>query len=180
MNYKRQPRAGMCVHADCSNGQYARGRCKYHYNLDREHGLFGHPTCPEDGCDRAATVSGRCRLHHERFIGGREMGAPLRKTDSDGWGSWYVEKSSGYVQRARRGVGRKSHERQYQHRVVMAEHIGRPLTREETVHHVNGDRSDNRLENLELWSSSQPAGQRVADKVAWAREILSRYGESDV
>lgn len=34
---------------------------------------------------------------------------------------------------------------------------------------------DNRPENLELWSSSQPAGQRVEDKIAWARMILERY-----
>jgi len=34
---------------------------------------------------------------------------------------------------------------------------------------------DNRESNLELWSSSQPKGQRVEDKVAWAREILALY-----
>ena len=34
---------------------------------------------------------------------------------------------------------------------------------------------ENGRENLELWSSSQPAGQRVADKVRWAREILALY-----
>ena len=53
----------------------------------------------------------------------------------------------------------------------------RPLLACETVHHINGVRSDNRPENLELWSSSQPKGQRVADKVQWAREILALYGE---
>lgn len=61
--------------------------------------------------------------------------------------------------------------------MVMAEHIGRALLPDENVHHKNGDRADNRIENLELWSKFQPAGQRVSDKLAWAREILARYGD---
>ena len=63
----------------------------------------------------------------------------------------------------------------FEHRRVMAEKLGRPLRRDESVHHINGDKGDNRLENLELWSTAQPYGQRVTDKVAYAIEILERY-----
>jgi len=61
------------------------------------------------------------------------------------------------------------------HRWVMEEHLGRKLERSENVHHINGDRADNRLENLELWNTYQPAGQRVEDKIAWAEHILNLY-----
>ena len=63
-----------------------------------------------------------------------------------------------------------------EHTFIMSEHLGRPLKKEENVHHKNGIRDDNRIENLELWSKNQPIGQRVEDKIDWAIKFLEEYG----
>ena len=80
--------------------------------------------------------------------------------------------SSGYRRLHKRG-GKKV----YQHRELMEKHLGRPLRNLENVHHKDGDRLNNALSNLELWTKMQPPGQRVTDKVQFAIEILTLYPE---
>jgi len=99
----------------------------------------------------------------------------LRKFESGGYKKH--TKQHGYVwitvpELARASTGKRSI---MEHRWIMMQHIGRDLLPEETVHHINGIRSDNRIENLELFNSRHGPGQRVVDKVDFAIEILTTY-----
>lgn len=67
----------------------------------------------------------------------------------------------------------------FQHVLVVENTLGRYLLPGENVHHLNGVKDDNRPENLELWTRPQPSGIRAEDAVAWAMEILERYGSLD-
>jgi hypothetical protein len=92
-----------------------------------------------------------------------------RWINRDGYVMVYItESTKDYVRSSSRTY-------ELEHVLVMSKFLNRKLTADETVHHINGIRDDNRLENLELWSSSHPPGQRVEDKIKWAEEILSLY-----
>ena len=104
------------------------------------------------GCLNTDSLRARTGANHPLWKGGR-------RTDSNG-----------YIRIKRNGklIG--------EHVNVMERHLNRKLFPEEFVHHKNGVRGDNRLKNLELWYRRHPHGQRVVDLVAWATEILRRYG----
>jgi hypothetical protein len=136
-----------------------------------------HPgtECSIDGCHKRRANGSLCSGHHARVKRGVEVNSPLRKMQAGVWGEWKVT-SDGYIRRSRTVNGIAEY--QHLHRLTMEDELGRPLLPSENVHHINGIRHDNRIENLELWVTSQPKGQRPSDLVEWAREILERYSDA--
>ncbi len=135
------------------------------------------------GCGKSFTVSVTstrkfCGLSCQALT--RRAKPGHRRLEKDGYVSLHIEGPDGPD-----GLTVRVEE----HRWVFEQLVGRDLLPFENVHHVNGQRDDNRTDgppvmtpdgnlrsgNLELWSTSQPAGQHVGDKVAWAIDLLSLY-----
>lgn len=177
----RAPRE--CAVQGCGRKAVTRGWCHGHYlrwsrtgDVQAEVPLQRgrRSCCSVVGCVRPVKSGGMCEAHRQRAksTGDVRPELPLREPPS---GSHL---SHGYrrvtVPPAERWlVGGTT--TAAEHRLVMARFLGRPLRPDESVHHRNGDRTDNRLENLELWARYQPTGARVVDLIAWARHVLARY-----
>lgn len=186
---RRQPE--VCVVEGCEGATKARGYCPMHWYrvwrhddvepeglrpvVDRSRAAEeGEPSCVTDGCGNLAVARERCPSCYKTALrrGTVEVDPDVRVVTGDGHishGYWCViaPEDERHLTGGAAKVG--------EHRLVMARHLGRALLPEEQVHHINGDKLDNRLENLELWSTSHPSGQRVEDKVEWALQVLRTY-----
>jgi hypothetical protein len=118
-----------------------------------------------------------CGLHYQRSRSkNSNINRPVRSYSRIGdWTEWKLN-HQGYMLSTRSIDGKAEY--RLQHRWAMEQKLGRSLFDAENVHHINGDRTDNRFENLELWNTKQPCGQRVEDKIVWAKELLAEYGYS--
>ena len=172
-----------CSVEACANPAEARTLCHGHYLALLRRGEWPtrllsdrQPrTCAVPDCGRRMHARGLCATHLDRLKSKGDVQAKIPVREVEGIG--YLDRG-GYLiipvpptLRHLTGGQNKAPE----HRLVMALHLDRALADDEHVHHRNGVRTDNRLENLELWSVMQPKGQRVDDKVDFALEILRRY-----
>lgn len=131
----------------------------YFNHQSRKKGIFECDRCADKnwliecacGCGGVITKRHNHGSHYRTTINSHRLKGELSRH----WkGGKRIAKDSGYVL-----VRKPNHPRQTktgyvrEHILIMEEYLGRYLTKCEVVHHKNGNRRDNRLENLELYAS---------------------------
>lgn len=122
-------------------------------------------------CSRSCALKAANEVNPGHFLGGKP-GTNWKGGKIKGRGGYIWVWNPDAAQRHRPGTKKRY---VLEHRLVMEETLGRPLQKNEQVHHKNGIRDDNRAENLELWVKQQPPGQRVQDLITYAHWVLETY-----
>lgn len=183
----REKRNPICLVKNCRRKHKSKGYCGAHSKRLRDWGELREEIplrdylsvgCMVENCDFPKKAFNLCNKHYEKL---KKYGNPLAgKEANKGYvGKRYIDKygyAFVYVP-----VENKRSKCMYvsEHRLVMEQKLGRKLLPQETVHHLNGDRQDNRPENLEIWLYPQKPGQRVKDLIKWAKQILATYGDDE-
>ena len=176
-----------CTHPNCSTPRISKELCAMHksrkrrgLDMDAPKRVWTNPkskdgTCGLEHCRNTAHGGRLCAAHNFRLRHGQNMYVPIGALGYTPIGT--IRKGAqGYLQIKVSDPSTWA----LHHRYVMEQHIGRELYPHENVHHLNGQRNDNRIANLELWSESQPPGQRIADKLAWCAWFQSQYVDTQL
>lgn len=119
-----------------------------------------------------------CRLADVKYGDIKSCGClhNQQRENNNNWGGGRHKVTGGYIQILKPDHP-NSNKKGYvlEHIYVMSQHIGRPLEKGETVHHKNGIKDQNNIENLELWIGNHCPGQRVSDLIKWAKDLLLKY-----
>jgi hypothetical protein len=136
------------------------------------------PICSVKRCNREVVARGWCDGHYSRWrrYGDVQEHIPLKVYDKSR--TEYISKEGYRYVKDPEHPNANQNGWALEHRKVMADELGRPLTSDETVHHRNGIRTDNSLSNLELRNGQHGAGQTIEDKVEWAVQLISEYAPS--
>ena len=164
----------------CESDVKSKSLCGTHYIQMLRHGrilpkheklIENKRVCAEDGCEQITVGKKllKCEDHITRYSGEPAIFDHLGR-------EWVMDgmNNVGYRVRAFRSGSKRM--RRMEHRVIMETVLERELLPNENVHHINGVRWDNRIENLELWVTRQPSGARISDLLDWSRDYLSKYG----
>jgi len=105
----------------------------------------------------------------------KSCGCLLKGENHSQWNGGRNKTTQGYINIYKPDHPKMKRKYVLEHRLVMEKRLGRYLLDTETVHHKNGIKTDNRIENLELWTGEHPKGSRVSDLIKHAVEILRTY-----
>lgn len=138
--------------------------------------------CIMDGCGKKANAKDLCSAHLYRLTKGHDLSMPFRRKNASKLGPGRWLDGSGYVMcKVPPGTaGAKPGGFMLEHRFVMQRRLGRTLLSVETVHHKDGNRTNNTIDNLELWSGKHGKGINIIDGIRSSTDWILRYGELDL
>lgn len=163
----------MACCTECERPVCARGLCRYHYREAHKRGFSEdlrvgkRPTrpCSVDGCDRHAQSVGYCWFHYQKL---RRYGDPLHETQ---------QRTGRRFERGYVALWRPDHPASrddgyvLEHRMLWWDTHG-PIPDGWQIHHINGIKDDNRLENLVALTNEAHQAVHAAE----AESVVNQFG----